>query len=168
MYGEGEEELVKAMNYILDKNEASKDMLQFTKNDKIGLLTFNTKVSDITAALDGENTSNLLEIVKNSEPEGTTNIWDSVTKSINYLQNEDTEKYNLSIVLMTDGAGNAGNKSKMLSTIKYSKVKVPVYSIMFASADKYQLDEIASETGGEVFDGSKDLSKAFKKVRGFN
>lgn len=168
MYGEGEEELEKAMNYILTKEEASKDLLQFTKNDKIGLLTFNTKVSDITQAEDGENTSKLLDIIKNSETEGTTNIWDSVTKSVNYLQNEDTEKYNLSIVLMTDGAGNTGNKNLMLKTIKNSKIKVPVYSIMFASADKEQLEEIAKETGGEVFDGSKNLSKAFKKVRGFN
>lgn len=168
MYGEGQSELEKAMNYILNKEEASEDLLQFTKNDKISLLTFNSRVSAITAATNGEETSNLLDIIKNSETEGTTNIWDSVTKSINYLQNEDTNKYNLSIVLMTDGAGNAGNRNLMFNTIKNAKIKVPVYSIMFASADKSQLDEIANNTGGEVFDGSKDLKKAFKKVRGFN
>ena len=69
---------------------------------------------------------------------------------------------------MTDGYGNTGNKDTMYKTIKNSKIKIPVYGILFANATDSQLKPIAEETGGEVFDGSNNLAKAFKVVRGFN
>ena len=167
MYGKGEEELKKAMNFVLGK-EAEDNFIQFTENDKVALLTFSDKVSDITSSPNGSDTKNLLDLMGKTEPDGTTNIYDSVTKSIKYLENEDTNKYNVSIVLMTDGYGNTGNKDTMYKTIKNSKIKIPVYGILFANATDSQLKPIAEETGGEVFDGSNNLAKAFKVVRGFN
>ena len=168
MYGDGEAELRRAMEYILDVNKASHDFLQFSKEDKIGILFFNDKVSDITYSDDGVNTGKLLDLIKKREPSGATNIYDSVTKSINDLQKVDTNKYNVSVVLMTDGQGNSGSESKMNSAIKNNKIEVPVYSITFGSASEYQLERIAKATGGMVFDGKEDLLKAFKMVRGYN
>lgn len=168
MYGTGEKELKKAMEYVLNSEEAENNYIQFTENDKVALLTFSDRVSDITSAPNGSNTTNLLELLDKREPDGTTNIYDSVTKSIKFLENEDTNKYNVSIVLMTDGYGNTGSKEDMYNAIKNSKIKIPVYGILFANATDSQLKPIAEKSGGEVFDGSSDLVKAFKVVRGFN
>ena len=167
MAGDGEAQLEDAINYVLDSRRASEDFLQFTNKDKIGLLTFSDSVSSITSS-DGENTKILLDTLERTRVGGTTNIFDSVTKATKYLENENTKEYNVSVVLMTDGEGNTGNEDLMYKTIKNSKIKIPVYSIMFASASEKQLDKIADASGGMVFDGTKDLSKAFKTVRGFN
>ena len=168
MYGDGEKELKDAMEYILDAEKASHDFLQFTKEDKIGILFFNDRVSDITYSDNGVDTDKLIELINNREPSGATNIYDSVTKSINDLQKVDTNKYNVSVVLMTDGQGNSGSESKMNKAIKNNEIEVPVYSITFGSASEYQLEKIARSTGGMVFDGKADLLKAFKMVRGYN
>jgi len=48
------------------------------------------------------------------------------------------------------------------------EIKIPVYSIMFGSADSDQLEEIAELTHGKVFDGRSNLLEAFKTVRGYN
>ena len=168
MYGDGEKELKDAMEYILDAEKASHDFLQFTKEDKIGILFFNDRVSDITYSDNGVDTDKLIELINNREPSGATNIYDSVTKSINDLQKVDTNKYNVSVVLMTDGQGNSGSVSKMNKAIKNNEIEVPVYSITFGSASEYQLEKIARSTGGMVFDGKADLLKAFKMVRGYN
>ena len=43
-----------------------------------------------------------------------------------------------------------------------------VKEITFGSADEDQLERISQETNGKIFDGKKDLSKAFRQVRGYN
>ena len=69
---------------------------------------------------------------------------------------------------MTDGEENSGNYSNMVKAIKQEKNSIPVYSIMFGSASSRQLEDIATLTGGKVFDGRTNLLEAFKTVRGYN
>ena len=45
---------------------------------------------------------------------------------------------------------------------------VPVFSIMFGSADPTQLEELAELTHARVFDGREDLIGAFRSVKGYN
>jgi Ca-activated chloride channel family protein len=45
---------------------------------------------------------------------------------------------------------------------------IPVYSIKFGVADERQLNEIARLSSGRVFDGTKDLVRAFRQARGYN
>lgn len=45
---------------------------------------------------------------------------------------------------------------------------MPIYSIMFGSAEKEQLDDLAEKSNGRVFDGRENLIDAFKSVRGYN
>lgn len=168
MYGDGNKELVSAMNYILDKSQASKNYLQFSSKDKITVIPFSTNVETEWTTNNGEDTQSLITKIANKKPLGSTNIYDSVTKALNILKNEDNENYNLSIVIMTDGMGNLGSKENMINTFKAINKDIPVYSILFASADEDQMKEIARLTGGKVFDGRDDLLSAFKAVRGYN
>lgn len=168
MYVDGNKELVEAMSYILDKSQASNNYLQFSSKDKITVIPFSTNVETEWTTSNGEDTQELIAKIANKKPIGSTNIYDSVTKSLTLLANEDSEKYNLSVVIMTDGMGNLGSEETMISTFKAINKDIPVYSILFASVDEYQMEEIAELTGGKVFDGREDLLSAFKAVRGYN
>lgn len=168
MSNEGVRQLTSAMNYILKVDEASKNFLQFSDKDKISFIFFNRDVSDIITIENGTQTQGVLDTINKKVPSGGTNIYDSVTKAIAYLNNVDKETYNVSIVLMTDGEGTTGDKNAMIKTIKSVEENIPVYSIMFGNASDVQLEEIANLTSGKVFDGRSDLLNAFKTVRGYN
>ncbi len=168
MTGEGITQLRSAMNYILTEEEASKNYLQFSEKDKITFILFNSQVGTPISVENGIKTEEILSKIENIEPRGGTNIYDTITKAIDELKDVDTETYNTSIVLMTDGLGNSGSKDNMIQAIDTQENKIPVYSIMFGNADSDQLEEIAELTHGKVFDGRSNLLEAFKTVRGYN
>ena len=76
--------------------------------------------------------------------------------------------YNLSIVLMTDGHSNGGEFKNVETYYSSINKEIPVYSIMFGEASDTQLNELAELTNGKVFDGTKNLIRAFKEIRGYN
>ena len=59
MYGSGETELKNAMKYILNKDEASKDLLQFSENDLITVIPFNSHNYEILKSKSGTDTVDL-------------------------------------------------------------------------------------------------------------
>ncbi len=65
MYGAGIKELTNAMKYILDYNEASVDKLQFSKRDKITVITFSSYVSNVWTTDSGYETTNLINNIEN-------------------------------------------------------------------------------------------------------
>ena len=69
---------------------------------------------------------------------------------------------------MTDGEVNVGSFNDLERVYKSSKKKVPVYSITFGDANEKQLEKIADLSNSKVFDGKKDLLRAFKEVRSYN
>ena len=85
---------------------------------------------------------------------GSTNIYDSSKEALQILSKEDTNAYNVSVVLMTDGVSNYGNYATLYNTYR-------------------NLEEVESEffyldSNAKIFDGRTDLLAAFKQVRGFN
>ena len=168
MYGEGYRELTEAMEYILDEEKASENLLQFSEKDKITIIPFNSGVMDIWSVNKATDSSYLLQKIKNTSPTGATNIYDTSIKAIEILNSEDKETYNLSVILMTDGQSNSGSFENLTSKYKSMNSSIPIYSITFGQADESQLKDIAKLTNAKVFDGKKDLLKAFKEVRGYN
>lgn len=167
MYGEGKEELVKAMEYILTE-EAANDFLQFSEKDIIDVVPFSGKILSHWKTEIGTETKNLLQNIKSLSPNGSTAIYDVSSYALELLKNENLDKYNVSIILMTDGANNMGSYSNLReSYIKINK-NIPIYSITFGDAYEEDLIDIADLTTGKVFDGRTDLVKAFKEVRGYN
>lgn len=167
MAGEGEEQLKSAMDYILTE-KAANDFIQFAEGDKIDVIPFNTKVKEAWSVKNGTKTKELLEKINKYESSGTTALYPACQKAIEIIKDEDNNKYNVSVVLMTDGQGNVGNFKELNQVYKNVNKQIPVYSIMFGDASEYQLKEIADMSNGKVFDGKKDLVKAFKEVRGYN
>ena len=168
MYGEGYQELTNAMKYILTQEEAKKDLLQFNEKDKITVIPFSTNVLNIWQVTDGTNTEELLNKILALNPTGSTNIYDTSIEALKILDKEDSNKYNLSIILMTDGLSNKGTYTNLSYEYKKLEKEIPIYSIMFGDAYEKELDDIADLTNAKIFDGKKDLLKAFKEVRGYN
>ena len=168
MYGNGNKQLVEAMDYILDKNKASKNLLQFSENDKISVIPFSGSILDRWHTDNGTQTSKMIQNIKNLQPSGQTNIYLASQTGLDILKNEDTNKYNTSIILMTDGASNSGSLRELQRYYQSIGKDIPIYSIMFGIASSYQLDWIAELTNAKVFDGRTNLLEAFKQVRGYN
>ena len=168
MSGDGYNQLKEAMEYILTAEKASNDMLQFTSKDKISVIPFNGYILGKWHTDDGSNTKEILDNISNLRPSGATNIYETAEEAIELLKDEDMEKYNVSVILMTDGMSNVGNFRSFSKYYKYLNKDIPIYSIMFGDAYENELEDIANLTNAKVFDGKKDLLKAFKEVRGYN
>ena len=167
MYGDGYNQLMNAMDYILTE-KATEDMIQFSEKDKIDVIPFGDKAYDVYSTNQGNKTSEILKKIKERDPEGMTALYPAAIKGLDILKNEDMNKYNVSIVLMTDGLGNIGTYSSLEEIYRKVNKQIPIYSIMFGSASDYQLNGIAKLSNAKVFDGKKDLVRAFKEVRGYN
>lgn len=167
MWASGYSELKNAMDYILT-SKAADDFIQFSSRDKITVIPFSTKVIATWNTDDGSKTSDILNNVNKLEPTGSTALYPAAIEALKILKNEDTEKYNVSVVLMTDGMANVGYFKDLELYYNTLRKDIPIYSIMFGSASERQLEEIADLTNAKIFDGKTDLVKAFKEVRGYN
>ena len=167
MSGTGYSELINAMEYILS-DEAANDFLQFSEKDKIDVIPFNRTVLKPYVAKNGADTEGMLEYIKSISPTATTALFPATAKALARLKDEDFNKYNVSIVAMTDGIANVGSFAQLKSAYKSIGKEIPIYSIMFGNAMESELQDMATLSNGKVFDGKKDLKKAFKEVRGYN
>lgn len=167
MYGDGINELTSAMDYILT-DKAANELLQFSEKDKIDVIPFSTKVMNTWKTENGIDTTNILTNIHNLKPNGQTALYDAAIQALTELQNENSEIYNSSVILMTDGQANMGTYSQLQQIYSKIEKEIPIYSIMFGNADSGELLDIAELTNGKVFDGKRDLIKAFKEVRGYN
>lgn len=161
MKGEGNEQLVAAMEKILDHKLASDDMIQFSEKDIIFVIPFAGDLKWVDSTISGTDTTNLISRIKDTVAEGGTDIYKPVEHAVEILKDFDADVYSKSIVLMTDGESAGG--------FSYStSYNIPVFSIMFGGAYPEQLDAISRLTKGKTFDGRIDLINSFKEIRGYN
>ena len=156
-----------SMNDILNYNEASTDKLQFSKNDKITIILFSSKINGIYNTMSGYETGNLIKEIENGYVGGGTALYKAIIEGLNIL-NQENDNYNKTIIAMTDGIINIGNYNELSSYYKKINKEIPVYSITFGSASEKELKRIAKLTNAKVFDGKTSLLNAFKEVRGYN
>ena len=168
MYGEGLEELKEAMNYILDKETASVDNLQFSDKDKITIITFDNKVKKIYDTKYGNETREVINYVNELEAYGGTNIYDPSIEALKILEKDDSTEYTKTVILMTDGMSNAGKYKDLANYYKKNKLSIPIYSITFGDSSEYELRDLATLSNAKVFDGKSGLLKAFREVRSYN
>ena len=168
MYGDGNKQLVAAMDYILNEDEAQNDLLQFTYKDKIVVIPFSSDNMEIWSTNSGSQTKDLLTNIHKLSPDGGTNIYDAAIGAIDQIEDDDINTYNKSVVLMTDGQSNMGSYRNLERRYNQLSEEIPIYSIMFGDANKTQLEDIAELTNAKVFDGRTNLLEAFKEVRGYN
>ncbi len=160
-------ELKDAMHYILNKEIARKDSIQFSDKDKITIITFNSTVNQISNTTNGADTTYLINFVDSLRAYGDTNIYSPSIEALKILKQESDEYMKMEI-LMTDGHSNNGSYSSLSSFYSNNNLDIPIYSITFGNPSEYQLKEIANLTNAKIFNGKSGLVEAFKEVRSYS
>ena len=168
MDGEGNKQLVRAMEQLLIQENARKNFLQASENEVNILIPFDDTIIDtFTAVGNGGELESLYNKVKNQDIGGGTNMYNAAVQGIEILEAYDLSQYTPAIILMTDGQ-SGGYIDDFKSAYTQLGYDVPVFSIMFGDADETQLEELAQYTNARVFDGRENLTDAFRSVKGYN
>jgi Ca-activated chloride channel homolog len=159
---------------------ATGQFTRFRAREEITIILFNDHVydkRDFTVADVSASSPDLAAIrsyVSSFQAGGGTAIYDSVYTAYQVaaagIRQEPNRLY--SIVLMTDGESNVGRDGpRFLSD--YNRLPpevraVKTFAVLFGEASPQQLQQVASTTGGAVFDArSSSLSQVFKEIRGY-
>ena len=169
MEGTGEPQLKDAMSQILLQENASKNFLQANAGEVNEVIFFDNTILDIERAADDsdEALAQLYQKVADFQIAGGTDIYNAAAQALAEASSYDLEKYTPAIILMTDGVSEY-NYRTFQEAWDTLGIDVPVFSITFGAADPTQLEELAEATGGRVFDGTQDLTEAFRSVKGYN
>ncbi len=165
MRGTGINKLKEAVAFVFG-DDAVANMIQFSEKDKIDIVMFNEDVKRIATG-NGNDGKMFIDKVYSIQPYGGTSLYPSVVEALKLLDGE-TNDYNVSIIVMTDGEGNIGKLEDVRSYYNIINKEIPIYSITFGEASEEQLYNLASISNGKVFDGRTDLVYAFKTVREYN
>ena len=168
MEGEGREQVVEAMSQILIQSNAEQNLLQASEHEVNILIPFEGYPRDVyTATGNGAELESLYDTVESEEAVGGTDIYVAAEEALDQLENYDLSQYTPAIILMTDGVSD-GDFSEFQRYYEESGLDVPIFSIMFGSADPTQLEDLAELSNARVFDGREDLVGAFRSVKGYN
>ena len=169
MSGDGKDGVVKGLNAALDPAEAALTHIQPASHDVNILIPFESLPHDPVRA-DGSSTGSLLNTAQVTEADGGTDIYAGLESAYKELPDASQRNdYTTAIVLMTDGRSQVDNRDAAIAQYEDEQLDVPIFSIMFGSADPTQLDEIAALSNAKVFDGrSGDLAAVFRQVKGYN
>lgn len=168
MYGEGYDQLIAAMEQLLIQKNAEANYLQASPDDVTIIIPFDDRVRDVwTAAGNGSDLEDLYLKLKDSEPDGGTDMYAAITEGLKRLKKYDLSAYTPAIIVMTDGM-SWDDYQNFAESYKEGGYAVPIFSITYGDADTEQLDQLAELSNARVFDGRDDLTGAFRKVKGYN
>lgn len=170
MKGQPLQQLKDGMRMMLDQQLAGQYLLQAAPKDVTVVIPFDDRVFDIKSVSgnDSEKLRDLLAYVDSLSDRSGTNFYEPLRQALSIVKQYDYEAYSVAFVLMTDGESNGSFDSFAQEARNLGLSNVPVYSIMFGSADATQLKRLAEISSGKVFDGRKDLVGAFREAKGYN
>jgi Ca-activated chloride channel family protein len=168
MYGDGNAQLVSAMQQVLIQDKASENFLQASESDMNMIVMFNSGIIAVYMA-EGNGTAieELYGYVKDQSVGGGTDIYLAAAKAVELMSRYDLSKYTPAVILLTDG-DSQGYTSEFTEVYDELGADIPVFSIMFGDAQEDQLQYLADYTNARVFDGRTDLIAAFLSVKGYN
>ena len=170
MRGEGNVQLVQAMENLLIQTKARNYFLETTDQDIFYAMPFNNKPSGAWRADGGSEASmgELFTKIKEYSPGGGTDIYEATREGLRMLASSpNAETHSQMILLLTDGESE-GTIADLGSHISSDpSANVPVFSILFGNASEGQVKELAEASAARVFDGRKGLVSAFRKARGY-
>ena len=169
MSGDGQVQLKQAMEQILIQENAEKNLLQANEGEVNIVIIFDSEVKDVLYAADSsaEALEELYRQVEKQETGGGTNIYAAVEEALKLASDYELSQYTPAVILMTDGQSR-NYMDEFAESYKNYNLDIPVFSITFGDADREQLEEITVLTGARVFDGTENLSEAFRSVKGYN
>lgn len=170
MAGHGEQQLLSAMRFLFTPARTQEVLIQWSPDDEIVVLPFSDRIAWTSNAKGNDAAqAQLLERVLQLKAGGGTDFYSCGAQALTAIKPVlDRGEHLPAIVIMTDGKSQ-GALSTFEQAWRADGRRVPVFGVTFGdSADRRQLETLAKLTGGRVFDGTKDLSGAFRAVRGYN
>jgi Ca-activated chloride channel family protein len=154
---------------------------EFRNRERVTFIPFNTDPEPATTISipDSDSAKNaafgqIRSFANDLEAGGNTSIYSSLKKAYGIAVSDLAARPDtfVSVVLMTDGENNSGISASQFKTY-YASLgatgkSIPAFVVLFGEGDKTALTDIASVTGGQVFDARNgDLTAAFQAIRGY-
>jgi Ca-activated chloride channel family protein len=175
MEGAGLEHLKTAMTSLLNQDVAGRYFLEASPEDVTVIIPFEANPLKPMAVVgnDRDRLGRAINAVHSLEAGGGTNIYRAVVSALGVMNGarEQVSGHLPAIVLMTDGRSNKGSLAEVENywdNLNPDFDFPPIFGVTFGDADVSQLDELTRFAVGRVFDGRKDLEKAFRKAKGYN
>jgi len=181
MDGERINALKKALTNLTGLDTSvSGQFARFRAREEITIITFSSTVQDtrdfsITDPNpNGPDMVGLRNYINRLQAGGGTAIYDALEQAYvvaGAAKQQDPNRF-YSIVLMTDGENNNGRDGNQFlrdyHSLSASTRAIKTFTVLFGEASPQALQDIASTTGGTVFDSrTVSLSQVFKEIRGY-
>ena len=153
---------------------------RFRANEDVTFITFNTTVDQVqTFTIDDTDPNSpsmqaIRTFVDGLFASGNTAIYSALSEAYSSIESQQAQNPDrlYSIVLMTDGEYNEGidpgTFGSQYGALPDQVKAVHVYPILFGDANSDAMADIATLTGGRVFDAtSTELNTIFKQIRGY-
>ncbi len=169
MRGEGSEQMLLGLEQLLVERYAKQNLLQGTAEDRSLFIPFDSDVRALYEAHgNGAELEKVYSLLKEERPDGGTAMYAAIFQGIKWLQSQDISKYSPAIVVLSDGVSKKDMSDETREAYEAWGADIPIFSILYGDADDDQLQELAEYSHARVFDGRKDLTSAFKSVKGYN
>jgi Ca-activated chloride channel family protein len=151
----------------------------FRTRERVTLLPFSlTPARPIIIDIPDSDKTSALTRVRNSADslvaDGGTAIYDALAEAYSLALKQQQERPDtfVSIVLMTDGENTDGSTAEQFTqffnNLGSDASTIPTFVVLFGDSDVEALTNIATLTGGKVFDAlNGDLAGAFQEIRGY-
>jgi Ca-activated chloride channel family protein len=181
MKGDRLDQLKTAMNALTGTDQSlTGRFARFRSREQVTIITFSDSVLDTReftiddTAPNGPDMTAIRDYVNGLETYSSTAIYSGLEAAYSAVRGAQSADPNrlYSIVLMTDGANNAGVSPEEFAT-DYAALPAPVqavhtYTVLFGDANADAMSSIATETGGSVFNAqTTSLLTIFKQIRGY-
>ena len=172
MRGKGEEQLKDAMRTLLTPAISSRYLLQPSPDDVAVVLPYSDEVVAKWTAQgnDPKVLDDLLAKVEGQEPMSGTYTHKALLQALSIAKPyAATGKYHTSIILMSDGEAT-DSLAEFFLTIDRDRIgrDIPIYTILFGEAKEHDMKDLANGMSGKMFDGRKDVARAFREAKGYN
>ena len=149
---------------------------QLSPQDRVGLISFNDKVSRVAPVMPFSSGRARLEAaVRDLFPDGQTAVYDAAQAGLREIQAlKDPSRIN-SVVVLTDGEDNQSSTSSdalvaaLSGQARSEGLSVRVYTIAYGSqANQGALMQIASASGGKEYAGNpKEIEGVYRSISSF-
>ncbi|MEM7391203.1 MAG: substrate-binding and VWA domain-containing protein [Verrucomicrobiota bacterium] len=172
MRGVGEKQLKEAMFTLLDPDEAAQFLLQPSPEDKTFVLPFSSDTM-ATWSVEGNELKDLRGLLRQVEQQsvgGGTQMYAATIEALKLLKPlDESGEYHTAVILMSDGKSEGSLREFQGLNARHQLGRdIPIYTILFGQAEKAQMEPLAEWSSGKMFDGRKNVVKAFRKAKGYN
>ncbi len=171
MFGNGGyEQMVNAMDLLLDQNRAVGVYLQATAEDVTVVYGFESSIWDL-GSVHGNDPAQMKALsttIATANISGNTAMFSCVQAGLEHIAANYSSEYQYSVIAMTDGQSNSGLSSRQFKNYYEDYAyPVPVFGIAFANADEGELSAFRV-TGGDYYLGNDDIVWAFRQAKANN